>query len=68
MAKIKITLDTRSSSQGKDGKYPLVLRIGQILTSISKKVNLILIPLKLMPKEELAIFSRNSYFHREITT
>lgn len=28
MAKVKITLDTRSSSQDKDGKYPLVLRIG----------------------------------------
>ncbi|MEQ8881613.1 MAG: tyrosine-type recombinase/integrase [Cyclobacteriaceae bacterium] len=28
MAKIKISLDTRSSSQDKDGKYPLVLRIG----------------------------------------
>lgn len=28
MAKIKITLDTRSNSQDKDGKYPLVLRIG----------------------------------------
>ena len=27
MAKVKITLDTRSTSQDKDGKYPLVLRI-----------------------------------------
>ena len=28
MAKVKITLDTRSTSQDKEGKYPLVLRIG----------------------------------------
>lgn len=45
MAKVKITLDTRSNSQDKDGKYPLVLRIGHK----SKTRD---IPLKLHLKED----------------